>query len=98
MRKFLLLFVFIGVSFFAKAQPLEFENGVTMQVADAALEGLKQQLFDRFLEANPVDVPNALIQQQVRDMQLDTARRMGAKEAAQVPPAEPFVEPARRAA
>ncbi len=29
-------------------------------------------------------------------MQMDTARRMGAKDASQVPPPEPFVEPARR--
>jgi trigger factor len=57
---------------------------------------LKQQIFDRFLEANPVDVPKALIDEQVRSMQIDTARRIGAKDASQVPPPEPFVEPARR--
>jgi trigger factor len=32
----------------------------------------------------------------VREMQIDAARRMGAKDASQVPPPEPFVEPARR--
>jgi trigger factor len=57
---------------------------------------MKQQIFDRLLEANPIDVPKALVDQQVREMQLDTARRIGAKDASQVPPPEPFVEPARR--
>ncbi|HEX7375019.1 MAG TPA: trigger factor [Steroidobacteraceae bacterium] len=57
---------------------------------------LKQQLLDRLLESNPVDVPKALVDNQVREMQLDTARRIGAKDASQVPPPEPFVEPARR--
>lgn len=57
---------------------------------------LKQQVFDRLLEANPVEVPKALVDQQVREMQIDTARRMGAKDASQVPPPDPFVEPARR--
>ena len=57
---------------------------------------LKQQLFDRLLEANPLDVPKALVDQQVREMQMDTARRMGAKDASQVPPPDAFVEPARR--
>jgi trigger factor len=57
---------------------------------------LKQQLFDRFIEANPVDAPKALVDQQVRDMQVDTARRIGAKDASQVPPPDAFVEPARR--
>jgi trigger factor len=57
---------------------------------------LKQQLLDKLLESNPIDVPKALVDAQVRDMQMDTARRIGAKDASQVPPPEPFVEPARR--
>ena len=74
----------------------EVADNMRRELADNVRSRLKQQVFDRFLEANPVDVPNALVQQQVRDMQIDTARRMGAKDASQVPPAEPFVEPARR--
>ena len=57
---------------------------------------LKQQLLDRLLAANPIDVPRALVESQVREMQLETARRMGAKDASQVPPPDGFVEPARR--
>ncbi len=74
----------------------EVADNMRRELSDNVRSRLKQQVFDRFLEANPVDVPNALVEQQVRDMQLDTARRMGAKEASQIPPAEPFVEPARR--
>jgi len=57
---------------------------------------LKTQVLDRLLEANPVEVPKALVDNQVREMQIDTARRIGAKDASQIPPPEPFVEPARR--
>jgi len=57
---------------------------------------VKQQLLDRLLEANPVEVPKSLVDAQVREMQIDTARRIGAKDASQVPAPEPFVEPARR--
>jgi trigger factor len=57
---------------------------------------LRQQLLDKLLEANPVEVPKSLVDAQVREMQMDTARRIGAKDASQVPPPEPFVEPARR--
>jgi trigger factor len=74
----------------------EVADNMRRELGENVRSRLKQQVFDRFLEANPVDVPNALIEQQVRDMQIDTARRMGAKEASQIPPAEPFVEPARR--
>jgi trigger factor len=74
----------------------EVADNMRRELADNIRTRVKQQLFDRFLAANPVDVPNALVQQQVRDMQMDTARRMGAKDASQMPPAEPFIEPARR--
>jgi trigger factor len=43
-------------------------------------------------------VPRALIDQQVQDLQLDTARRLGIRDVAQLPPREGFEEPARRRA
>ncbi len=57
---------------------------------------LKQQLLDRLLEGNPVEVPRGLVDAQVREMQIDAARRIGARDASQVPPPETFQEPARR--
>jgi trigger factor len=74
----------------------EVADNMRRELSDNVRARLKQQVFDRLLEANPVDVPKALVDQQVREMQLDTARRIGAKDASQVPPADPFVEPARR--
>lgn len=56
----------------------------------------KKQVLDQLLAANPVELPATLVESQVRDMQIDLARRMGVREAAQVPAREPFVEPARR--
>ena len=57
---------------------------------------LKQQLMDGLLAGNPVEVPQSLVDAQVREMQIDAARRMGARDASQVPPPEPFVEGARK--
>lgn len=57
---------------------------------------LKAQLMEGLLAANPVEVPQSLVDAQVREMQIDAARRMGARDASQVPPPEPFVEGARR--
>jgi trigger factor len=74
----------------------EVADNMRRELAANVRSRLKQQLFDRLLEANPLDVPQVLVDEQVREMQIDTARRMGAKEASQVPPPEPFVEPARR--
>jgi trigger factor len=74
----------------------EVADNMRRELSDNVRARIKQQVFDRFLEANAIDVPRALVEQQVREMQLDMARRMGAKDASQVPAAEPFVEPARR--
>ncbi len=57
---------------------------------------LKSQVLDRLVAANPMELPAALVESQVREMQLDTARRMGARDASQIPARDPFVEPARR--
>jgi trigger factor len=74
----------------------EVADNMRRELAENVRARLKQQVFDRLLEANPVEVPRALVEQQVREMQIDTARRIGAKDASQVPGPEPFVEPARR--
>ena len=56
----------------------------------------KTAVMDKLFEANPIDVPNTLLESQVRDMQAEVTRRSGAKDAAQAPPREPLIEPARR--
>jgi trigger factor len=57
---------------------------------------LKSQVMDKLLAANPVEVPNALLEQEIRDMQMEALRRMGARNARQLPPREPFEANARR--
>jgi trigger factor len=56
----------------------------------------KSVVMDKLLAANPVDVPNTLLEAQVRDMQVEAMRRSGTKDVSQAPPVEPLIEPARR--
>ena len=56
----------------------------------------KAAVMEKLYAANPTDVPNVLIEGQIRDMQVEAMRRAGTKDAAQAPPREPFIEPARR--
>jgi trigger factor len=56
----------------------------------------KAAVMDKLYQANPVDVPNALLESQIRDMQVEEMRRTGAKDVSQAPPRELFTEPARR--
>jgi trigger factor len=56
----------------------------------------KTAVMEKLYQTNPIDVPNALLESQIRDMQIEGMRRAGAKDASQAPPREPLVEPARR--
>jgi trigger factor len=56
----------------------------------------KAVVMEKLYAANPTDVPNVLLEGQIRDMQVEAMRRAGAKDASQAPPREPFIEPARR--
>ena len=56
----------------------------------------KSAVMDKFYQANPIDLPNVLVEGQIRDMQMEAMRRNGAKDASQAPPREPLVEPAKR--
>jgi trigger factor len=56
----------------------------------------KSQVLEKLYEANPIDVPNAMLESQIRDMQVEAMRRTGAKDVSQAPPREPLIEPARR--
>jgi trigger factor len=56
----------------------------------------KGAVMDKLYQVNPIEVPNALMEAQVRDMQVEIMRRTGAKDVSQAPPREPLLEPARR--
>lgn len=56
----------------------------------------KATVMEKLYAANPTDVPNVLIESQIRDLQVEAMRRAGAKDASQAPPREPLIEPARR--
>jgi len=74
----------------------EVADNMRRELGENVRARLKQQLLDALLVANPTEVPKSLVDAQVREMQIEAARRMGAKDASQVPPPDPFVETARR--
>jgi len=74
----------------------EVADNMRRELGENVRARMKQQLLDALLAANPTEVPKSLVDAQVREMQIEAARRMGAKDASQVPPPDPFVETARR--
>jgi trigger factor len=57
---------------------------------------LRTQVLEALYRDNPLDLPQGLIDEQVQQLQLDTARRMGIRDVNQLPAREAFLEPARR--
>lgn len=74
----------------------EVADNMRRELAENVRNRVRQQLFDGLLAANAIEVPAVLVNNQVRDMQVDAGRQMGAREASQLPPAEQFQDAARR--
>jgi trigger factor len=76
----------------------EVRGSMEREAAEAIRNRLKTQVFDALARDNAVDLPRALVDEQVQELQLDLLRRSGreAKSASDLPPREPFEEPARR--
>src|SRR5262249_47944300 len=74
----------------------EVEQNMRREMTDAVNARVKKQVMDALLAANPVEVPKSLVDSQVRELQIDAGRRMGAQDVSQLPPPDSFVEPAKR--
>jgi trigger factor len=74
----------------------EVEENMRRELSDAIRQQLKKQVLDGLAAANPIELPKSMIDAQVRDLQVDAGRRMGARDASQLPPPEAFQDAARR--
>lgn len=74
----------------------EVRENMERELEQAVHARLKAQVLDKLLAANPLELPRTLVEQEIRDMQLEALRRMGARDARQLPPRGPFEAGARR--
>ena len=76
----------------------EVRKSMERELADVIRNRVRTQVLDALYAENPIEIPRALIEEQVQQLQIDAARRMGVREASKVPPRQPFEAPARRRA
>ncbi len=74
----------------------EIDDNMRRELSETIRGRLKQQVMDKLLAANPVEVPQALLESAVRDMHMEAGRQMGARDASQLPQPAQFIEPARK--
>jgi trigger factor len=74
----------------------EVRDSMSNEIEGLTRDRLRTQVMDALYRDNPIELPRALVDEQVQQLQLDVGRRMGAKDVSQLPPREPLEEPARR--
>jgi trigger factor len=74
----------------------EVRQSMTREMNDLVRNRMRGQVLDALYRENPFEVPRALIEEQVQQLQLDMARRANISDPNQLPPAQTFQEPARR--
>ena len=74
----------------------EVRKSMEQELGEVVRGRLRTQVLDALYRNNPIEVPQALIEEQVQQLQIETARRLGIRDASQLPRPEAFLEPARR--
>jgi trigger factor len=74
----------------------EVRQSMSRELDDLIRNRLRTQVLEALYTANKFDVPKALIEEQIQQLQLDMARRANITDPKQLPPASTFEESARR--
>jgi trigger factor len=74
----------------------EVRSSMERELAEAIRTRLREQLFNALYRDNPLDVPHSMLEQQIRELQAQMARRMGTQDPQQVPGREAFEASARK--
>jgi trigger factor len=74
----------------------EVRKSMEQELAEVIRGRMRVQALDALYRNNPFEVPRALVEEQVQQLQLETARRLGVRDASQLPRPEAFLEPAQR--
>lgn len=76
----------------------EVRKSMERELAGVIRNRLRGQVLDALYRDNEIEVPRALVDEQVQQLQMDMGRRMGARDVSQLPPREQFLDQGRRRA
>jgi trigger factor len=66
------------------------------EVAEVSRQRVRERLLEALYQTHRLDVPKIMVDEQVRELQVQMLRRMGVQKVEQLPPREPYEEPARK--
>jgi trigger factor len=74
----------------------EVRANMERELAEAVRLKLRTQVLEALYTNNPIELPRQLVDEQIQELQVEMLRRAGVRDAKQLPPREPFEQPARR--
>jgi len=74
----------------------EVRGNMTRELEQTVKQRMKDALMDALVQNNPIEVPGALVQQEIGSLQQDAGRRMGIQDQSKLPAPELFAETARK--
>ncbi|HEY3809776.1 MAG TPA: trigger factor [Steroidobacteraceae bacterium] len=74
----------------------EVRQSMERELAEAVRGRVREQLFDALYRDNPIEIPQGMLEAQIRELQVQAMRRAGTQDPAKAPPREPLEAPARR--
>jgi len=74
----------------------EVRANMDRELAEAIRQKLRAQVLDALYAQNPLELPRQMVEETIQELQVEMLRRAGVRDAKQLPPREPFEEPARR--
>ena len=74
----------------------EVRANMERELNEAIRQRMRAQVLEGLFQQNPVELPRQLVEEQIQELQVEMLRRAGVRDAKQMPPREPFEQPARR--
>jgi len=74
----------------------EVRANMDRELQEAVRQKVRTQVLEGLFTANPLELPRQMVEEQIQELQVEMLRRAGVKDAKQLPPREPFEQPARR--
>lgn len=74
----------------------EVKANMERELNEAIRQKMRTQVLEGLFTQNPIELPRQLVDEQIQELQVEMLRRAGVRDAKQLPPREPFEQPARR--
>jgi trigger factor len=74
----------------------EVRANMERELNEAIRQKMRAQVLEALYTRNPLELPRQMVEEQIQELQVEMLRRAGVRDAKQLPPREPFEQPARR--